>query len=82
MRCRWPDEKLVEQCKGFAKEIGAVIEITDDPKAAVKDADIIYTDVWVSMGEEDKSAERVALLKPYQVNAELFAATGKNSRIL
>ena len=77
----WPDEKLVEQCKGFAKESGAVIEITDDPKAAVKDADIIYTDVWVSMGEEDKSAERVALLKPYQVNAELFAATGKDSTI-
>lgn len=77
----WPDEKLVEECRGFAKESGATIEITDDPKAAVKDADIIYTDVWVSMGEEAKSAERVALLKPYQVNAELFKATGKDSTI-
>ena len=77
----WPDEKLVELCKGYAKESGATIEINDDPKAAVKDADIIYTDVWVSMGEEDKSAERVALLKPYQVNKELFDATGKDSTI-
>lgn len=77
----WPDEKLVELCKGYAKESGAIIEINDDPKAAVKDADIIYTDVWVSMGEEDKSAERVALLKPYQVNKELFDATGKDSTI-
>lgn len=77
----WPDEKLVELCKGYAKESGATIEINDDPKAAVKNADIIYTDVWVSMGEEDKSAERVALLKPYQVNKELFDATGKDSTI-
>ena len=77
----WPDEKLVELCKGYAKESGATIEINDDPKAAVKDADIIYTDVWVSMGEEDKSAERVALLKPYQVNKELFDATEKDSTI-
>ncbi len=77
----WPDEKLVNECKEYAKASGATIEITDDPKAAVKDADVIYTDVWVSMGEEDKSAERVKLLKPYQVNKELFDATGKRETI-
>ena len=77
----WPDEKLVTTCKAFAQESGASIEITDDPKAAVKNADVIYTDVWVSMGEEDKSAERVELLKPYQVNRELFDATGKADTI-
>ncbi len=77
----WPEEALVEQCREYAKESGASIEITDDPKAAVKNADIIYTDVWVSMGEEAKSAERILLLKPYQVNRELFEATGKDSTI-
>lgn len=77
----WPEESLVELCNGYAKESGAVIELNDDPKKAVKDADIIYTDVWVSMGEEEKAAERVDLLKPYQVNSELFNATGKEDTI-
>lgn len=77
----WPEASLVELCKGYAKESGATIELNDDPQKAVKDADIIYTDVWVSMGEEAKSAERVALLKPYQVNKELFDATGKEGTI-
>lgn len=77
----WPEESLVELCNGYAKESGAVIELNDDPKKAVKDADIIYTDVWVSMGEEKKAAERVDLLKPYQVNSELFNATGKEDTI-
>lgn len=77
----WPNESLVEICNEYAKESGATIELSDEPKMAVKDADIIYTDVWVSMGEEAKAAERVALLKPYQVNKELFDATGKESTI-
>ena len=50
--------------EGFAKESGAHILITEDADEAVKGADVLYTDVWVSMGEEDKFAERVALLKP------------------
>ncbi len=56
----------------FAKESGAHILITEDADEAVKGADVLYTDVWVSMGEEDKFAERVALLKPYQVNMDLI----------
>ena len=77
----FPEESLVELCKGYAKESGSQIKITSDVKEAVKNADIIYTDVWISMGEEDKKAERVALLKDYQVNDELMKATGKESTI-
>lgn len=76
----WPDENLVNLCKEYAKESGATIQISDQLDA-VKGADAIYTDVWCSMGEEDKAAERIALLQPYQVNAELFAKTGKDNTI-
>lgn len=76
----WPKKELVELCEGYAKESGASITVTDDT-AAVAGADAIYTDVWCSMGEEDKAAERIALLTPYQVNAELMAKTGKDSTI-
>ncbi|MCK9611560.1 MAG: ornithine carbamoyltransferase [Bacteroidales bacterium] len=79
-----PDKKLVEECKKIAKETGAKITITDDPKAAVKGVDFIYTDVWVSMGEPDHVwVERIKLLKPYQVNAQLMKATGNpNTKFL
>jgi ornithine carbamoyltransferase len=77
----WPESELVEACQAIAKETGATIEFTEDALSAVKDADAIYTDVWASMGEEDKMAERVALLSPYQVNAKLMAATGKETTI-
>lgn len=71
-----PDEKLVEKCRQIATKTGAKITITDDVFAAVHGADVIYTDVWVSMGEEDKYEERIKLLRPYQVNKALMAATG------
>ena len=77
----WPKEDLVAQCKEYAKESGSIIEISDNIEA-VKDADAIYTDVWCSMGEEDKAAERVALLRPYQVNSELLSKTGKDSTVV
>ncbi len=77
----WPKESLVALCRTYAKESGSQITVTDDMNA-VSGADVLYTDVWCSMGEEDKAAERVALLRPYQVNAELFASTGKDSTIL
>ncbi|MBO5353034.1 MAG: ornithine carbamoyltransferase [Lachnospiraceae bacterium] len=76
----WPQEELVELCREYAKESGSVVEISDD-LSAVKDADAVYTDVWCSMGEEDKAAERVAILRPYQVNQELMDKTGKDSTI-
>ncbi|MBO4477722.1 MAG: ornithine carbamoyltransferase [Lachnospiraceae bacterium] len=76
----WPKEELVELCKSYAKVSGGSLTITDDT-AAVAGADVIYTDVWCSMGEEDKVAERVALLSPYQVNQKLMDATGKKDTI-
>lgn len=76
----WPEGGLVTLCEGYAKESGGSIQITDDLDA-VQGADAVYTDVWCSMGEEDKAAERIALLTPYQVNAQLMAKTGKESTI-
>jgi ornithine carbamoyltransferase len=79
-----PDKKLVAECQAIAKETGAKITITDDPKVAVKGVDFIYTDVWVSMGEPDNVwIERIKLLKPYQVNGKLMKATGNpNTKFL
>ena len=74
----FPDPALVEEAKALIAKYktGASITITDNPRQAVAGVDAIYTDVWVSMGEEDKFAERIRLLKAYQVNRELMAATG------
>jgi len=72
-----PAPELVAECRKIAGETGARITITDDPKAGVKGCDFLYTDVWVSMGEPAEVwAERIAMLKPYQVNAALMDATG------
>ncbi len=77
----FPSSELVETCKAFATESGSSITITDDMNEAVKGADIIYTDIWCSMGEEDKMAERIRLLKPYQVTKQVMEATGNPSCI-
>ncbi|MBR6697167.1 MAG: ornithine carbamoyltransferase [Lachnospiraceae bacterium] len=76
----WPTDELVELCKEYAKESGATITLSDEV-SAVKGADVIYTDVWCSMGEEDKAAERIALLSPYQVNKAMMDSTGKDTTI-
>ena len=76
----WPEEELVKECQGYAKISESTITLTEDLEG-VKGADIIYTDVWCSMGEEEKAAERVSLLKPYQVNQELMNKTGKDTTI-
>lgn len=76
----WPEPDLVELCQGYAKESGSHILISDDVNS-VEGADVIYTDVWCSMGEEHLAAERIQLLKPYQVNQELMSLTKKPSSI-
>ena len=69
----FPDKKLVDYCVDVASGTGASITLTEDVAEATKDADVIYTDVWVSMGEPDEVwAERINDLKPYQVNAAAF----------
>ncbi|MBP3888219.1 MAG: ornithine carbamoyltransferase [Cellulosilyticum sp.] len=67
----WPNPDHVAVCEGYAKESGSSVLVTEDINA-VEGADVIYTDVWCSMGEEDKAKERVALLSPYQVNRKLI----------
>ncbi len=76
----WPEEELVSLCGEYAKESKGTITITEDING-VKGADAIYTDVWCSMGEEDLAAERVALLKPYQVNEELMKLTDNDNAV-
>ena len=79
----FPDEELTEQCRRIAQETGAVIEFNGDPLSAVKGADVIYTDIWVSMGEpEEVWAERINLMKPYQVNAQLMKTAGEQAVFL
>ncbi len=71
-----PDNELVNTAMQIAKETGAKITITDDVTSGVKDCDFLYTDVWVSMGEADEVwKERIALLKPYQINMDVIKAT-------
>ncbi|MCE0485677.1 ornithine carbamoyltransferase [Ornithinimicrobium sediminis] len=72
-----PAPELVQQCREVAAGTGARITITDDPREAVSGADAVHTDVWVSMGEPVEAwEERISALLPYQVNADLMAATG------
>lgn len=72
----FPDEKLVAEMREVAKTTGAVIEFSEDIDYAVRGADAIYTDVWVSMGEEAQFEERIKLLRAYQVNAAMMEKTG------
>ena len=78
----FPNQALIDICKEVAQESGAVLRFETDPKTAVKDADVIYTDVWVSMGEPAEVwQERIEELSPYQVNAALMQATGKKETV-
>ncbi len=73
----FPGAALIEKCRAFAAKSGAALTFESDPARAVADADVIYTDIWVSMGEpKEVWAERIKALKPYQVNAALMAKAG------
>ncbi len=79
----WPSEELTLKCKDIASLTGATIEFTEDVNMGTKDADVIYTDVWVSMGEpEEVWAERVRTLKPYQVNKDVMNNASKDAIFL
>ena len=79
----WPDENLIQICKEIAATTGSVIKFTEDIMEATKNADVIYTDVWVSMGEPDNVwAERINLLRNYQVNKDVMANANKDAIFL
>lgn len=79
----FPDASLIEECKHIASQTGAILEFIEDPMTAAKNADIIYTDVWVSMGEpEEVWEERINDLLPYQVNKALLDNAGEKCRFM
>ena len=79
----WPSEELINKCKEIAKETGGSLEMTEDVMEATSNADVIYTDVWVSMGESDDVwNERIKLLSPYQVNMKVMNNANDNAIFL
>ncbi len=77
----FPDSVLVKEMQELGSISGSKIEITEDIAAGVTGADAVYTDVWVSMGEEDQMEERINLLKPYQVNSRMMELTGNDAAL-
>ena len=76
----FPDKELVDKCREIAKQTGATVTLTEDTEAGTKNADVIYTDVWVSMGEPDAVwAERIKSLSPYQVNKKAMENASKDA---
>ncbi|MDO4458467.1 MAG: ornithine carbamoyltransferase [Clostridia bacterium] len=79
----FPSEELVNTCKEIAAQTGGSITLTEDPEAAAKGADVLCTDVWVSMGEPvEVWAERIAELSPYQINSKLMEIAGPNAKFM
>lgn len=75
----WPDQALIDTCQEIAKQTGATLTFTEDAMEGTKDANVIYTDVWVSMGEPDEIwEERIKQLSPYQVNKKLMDNAADN----
>ena len=79
----FPDQKLVDECQKIAKDTGATITLESDPMVATKDANVLYTDVWLSMGEPmELWGKRIKLLKPYQVNKKVMDNAHKDAIFL
>ena len=79
----FPADSLVKTCQEVATQTGATLEFIEEPEIAVKNADVIYTDVWVSMGEPDEVwSQRINDLMPYQVNSKLMQAAGEQCRFM
>ncbi len=77
-----PSPVVVEEATAIAGETGGTVAVVDDPQEAVRGADAVYTDVWVSMGQEAEREERLAVFRPYQVNAELMALADERAVVL
>ena len=76
----WPAKELVKECQEYAKESGGTITLTEDVMEGTKGADVVYTDIWVSMGEpEEVWKERISLLSPYQVNKKVMDNAGEQA---
>ncbi len=83
LKAFFPDPALVETCQAIAKETGATLEFIEDPAVAVPGADVIYTDIWVSMGESESVwDERIKALLPYQVNQKIMNMAGPQCRFM
>lgn len=79
----WPDQALIDTCAAIAKETGAILTFEEDPMVATKGADVIYTDIWVSMGEPvEVWEERLNDLSPYQVNQKLMDNAGPQAKFM
>ena len=75
-------EDVIDEAREIAKESGATVEVFDDPHEAVSGCDFVYTDVWVSMGDEDEREKRLQDFKPFQVNKQLMRSVGKEAFIM
>ena len=73
-----PKKSIVSYAKEVAKQSGSTIEVTNDPIDGIKDSDVIYTDVWASMGQESETLERISHFEPFQVNQELVSNAKKD----
>ncbi len=77
-----PRKEVFDFSSAMAKKTGANVLVTQDPKEAAKDADVIYTDVWASMGQEREAARRAKIFKKYQINKDLMSLAKKNCLIM